>query len=208
MIRKLFASLVIGGMLMGALGTTAFAATGEGAAAHPRAKPPTTDAKHRHMNKEAFGGIVVAISDAQLTVRNKQGKSQTFLRTEDTRVFRGRDHRVPWSEIEVGSRVTVRFEDRGGKLFATRIQLGLAGVHGKVESVSGNSITIQTKDGKDLRITVTEKTKFFERHSKGKRSPGSLQDIQPGMHLSASGTRDPNGSFDAAAILFWGEDKR
>lgn len=207
MIRKLSTSVVIVGMLMGALAGTAAAATGEGSTARAHAKAAAP--KHRQMDKDVFRGTVVAISDKELTVRAGKDESKTFLRTDKTEVFRGRDHKVAWSEIEVKSHVTVRFEERDGKRFVTRIHLGWAHVRGKVESVSGNTITIRTRDGKEIKISVSASTRFIERHPKGKPSQGSLKDIHAGMYIAAAGTRDKTGnSFDAVSIVYGGREHK
>ncbi len=202
MIRKLCSSAVIAGLLVGALATSAFAAPTAGEDVQPQAKHQ----KHHREARDIFGGKVVAISESQLTVRNKSGE-KTFLRTEKTEVRRGHD-KVAWSEIEVNSHVSVRFEERDGKLFAKTIHLGWAHVSGKVESVNGNTIIVATKDGKDVRVIVNAQTKFIEGHGKGKRQAGSLKDIHAGMHVIVAGRRDANGSFDARVVMYWGKDRR
>ncbi len=200
MFGKLFAGVAVAGILTGVLATGALAKT-DGA---PSASPA---AKHHRANRDAFGGTVTAVSETQLTVRNHEGDSKTFLRTDKTQVFRGRD-RVAWSEIEINTQVRVKFEERDGKLYARRIQLGRAHVRGKVESVDGNVITISARDGKDVKVTVNNDTKFFEGRGKGERKPGSLKDIHRGEHLIAFGRWDRNGSFDAAVVITFGCDSR
>ncbi len=206
MIRKLSTSVVIVGMLMGALAGTVSAASSDGNSARAQAKAAAP--KHRHMEKDVFRGTVVAIGEKELTVRGRKDESKTFSRTEKTEVVRGRDHQVAWSEIEVNSHVSVRFEERDGKRFATRIHLGWAHVRGKVESVNGNIITIKARDGKEIRITVNADTKFIERHGKSKPSAGSLKDIHAGMHVTAAGRRDANGSFDAVSIVYGSKEPK
>jgi hypothetical protein len=74
---------------------------------------------------------------------------------------------------------------------------------GKVESVTGNVITIRLRDGKDVKVAVSARTKFFEIRGKGGvRKPATLKDIHAGQRLSAAGSWDKNGNFDAALVLF------
>jgi hypothetical protein len=200
-VSKALAGLAVAGVMTGALATGVLAApaASSSAAASPAAK------QHRQA-KDVFRGTVTAISDTQITVKDRVGKSETFLRTEKTKAFKGRDV-ASWSEIEVNSHVGVRYAERNGKLYALRVQIGRAHVAGRVESVTGNVITIKTRDGKDVRITVSAETKYFEGR-KGARKPASLKDIHAGERLAAAGSWDKNGSFDAALILFTDKDAR
>lgn len=193
-VSKALAGLAVAGVMTGALTTGVMAAPAtSNAASHAAAKP------HRQA-KDVFRGTVTAISDTQITIRNRGGKSETFLRTEKTKVFKGHDA-ASWSEIEVNSQVGVRYAEQNGKLYALRVQIGAAHVAGKVESVNGNLVTIKGKDGKDVRITVSANTKIVEGR-KGSRKPASLKDIHAGDRLAAAGAWDKSGTFDAALILF------
>lgn len=200
MFRKLFSAIAAAGVLAGALATGAFAAP----AASPSASPK---AKSQAIHREVFRGTVTAINETQLTVRNRSGESKTFLRTDKTQVFRGRNERASWSEIEVNSHVGVRYEARNGKFYAARIHLGRAHVAGKVTGVNGNVITIRTKDGKDVKVNVTSDTRYFEGR-KATRKPGALKDIKAGDRLMAAGKWDVNGSFDAAIVITLGPKTR
>lgn len=193
MFGKLFAGVAAAGVLAAVLTTGAMAA--------PAASPSASPAQ-RQAAKDVFGGTVTAISGSQLTVKNAKGTSKTFLRSDATLVTRGRNQKVAWSEIEVNSHVRVRFEERDGKVYARRVHIGPARIGGKVESVSGNVITIRTRDGKDARITVSADTKYFEVTGKKQRQAGSLNAIHSGMHLAAAGSYDSAHNFDAAVIAY------
>jgi len=194
MIGKVFAGIVTAGVLAGVLATGAVAAPAATAAANPTKT-------QRPAAKDVFGGTVTAISATQLTVKNAKAGSKTFLSTDKTVVII--DGRIArWSEIEVNSHVGVRFEERDGKLYAKRIRIGRAHVAGKVESVSGNVITIRTRDGKDVKLTVNASTKYFEILGKHQRKAGSLADIKAGMRLVAAGSYDASHNFDAALVAY------
>jgi hypothetical protein len=195
MFGKLFAGLAAAGVLAAVLTTGALAA--------PVATPSASPAKQqRPAQKDVFGGTVTAVTGSELTVKNAKGTSRTFLRSDATLVTRARNEKAAWSEIEVNSHVRVRFEERDGKAYAKRVHIGPARLGGKVESVSGNVITIRTRDGKDARITVTGSTKYFEVTGKKQRQAGSLSAIHDGMRLAAAGTYDSAHNFDAAIVAY------
>jgi hypothetical protein len=192
MIGKVFAGIATAGVLAGVLATGAMAAP---AAANPiKTQRPAA--------KDLFGGTVTAISATQLTVKNAKAGSKTFLRTDATVVVKGRNEKATWSEIEINGHVSVRFEERDGKLYAKRIHIGRAHVAGKVESVNGNVITIRTRDGKEVKLTVNGSTKYFEITGKHQRKAGSLTDVKAGMRLIAAGTYDASHNFDAATVAY------
>jgi hypothetical protein len=195
MFGKIFAGVATAGVLAGVLATGAMAAPAATASASP-AKAQRTAAK------DVFGGTVTAINETQLTVKNAKAGSKTFLRTDATVVVKGRNEKASWSEIEVNSHVMVRYETRDGKLYAKRVHIGRAHIAGKVESVNGNVITIRTRDGKDVKLTVSASTKYFQVTGKKQRQPGSLSDIKAGTRLMAAGNYDASHNFDAALIAY------
>jgi Domain of unknown function (DUF5666) len=195
MFGKLFTGIAAAGVLAAVLTTGAMAAPAGTAAASPTAKL-------RQAPSNVFGGKVTSISASQLTVKNAKGDSKTFLRTDTTIVVKGRGEKAAWSEIEINSQVRVRFETRNGKLYATRVHLGRAHLAGKVETVSGNVLTIRTRDGKDVKITVTSATKYFQVTGKKQRQAGSLNDIHAGMRLAAAGNYDASHNFDAVIVAY------
>jgi len=194
MIGKVFAGIVTAGVLAGALATGALAAPAATAASPAQTQRPAA--------KDVFGGTVTAISATQLTVKTAKAGSKTFLRTDATVVVKGRNEKSTWSEIEINSHVRVRFEERDGKLYAKRIHIGGAHVAGKVKSVNGNVITIRTRDGKDVKLTVNGSTKYFEITGKHQRKAGSFADIKAGMRLVAAGSYDSSHNFDAAVVAY------
>jgi len=195
MIGKVLAGIATAGVIAGVLATGAMAAPAATTAASPaKAQRPAA--------KDLFGGTVTAITATELTVKNAKAESKTFLRTDATVVVKGRNEKSNWSEIEISSHVVVRYEERDGKLYAKRVHIGRAHVAGKVESVNGNVITIRTRDGKDVKLTVNNSTKYFEITGKHERKAGSLNDIHAGMRLIAAGSYDASHNFDAALVAY------
>jgi len=195
MIGKVLAGIATAGVIAGVLATGAMAAP----AATTAASPAKTQ---RPASKDAFGGTVTAITATELTVKNAKAGSKTFLKTDATVVVKGRNEKASWSEIEISSHVMVRYEERDGKLYAKRVHIGRAHVAGKVQSVNGNVITIRTRDGKDVRLTVNSSTKYFEITGKKQRQAGKLSDIHAGMRLVAAGSYDASHNFDAALVAY------
>ena len=195
MIGKILAGIATAGVIAGVLATGAMAAPAATTAASPaKAQRPAA--------KDVFGGTVTAITATELTVKNAKAGRKTFLRTDATVVVKGRNEKSNWSEIEISSHVMVRYEERDGKLYAKRVHIGRAHVAGKVESVNGNVITIRTRDGKDVKLTVNNSTKYFEITGKHERKAGSLNDIHAGMRLIAAGSYDASHNFDAALVAY------
>ncbi len=195
MIGKVLAGIATAGVIAGVLATGAMAAPAATTAASPaKAQRPAA--------KDLFGGTVTAITATELTVKNAKAESKTFLRTDATVVVKGRNEKSNWSEIEISSHVVVRYEERDGKLYAKRVHIGRAHVAGKVESVNGNVITIRTRDGKDVKLTVNNSTKYFEITGKHERKAGSLNDIHAGMRLIAAGSYDASHNFDATLVAY------
>ncbi|HEY4845888.1 MAG TPA: DUF5666 domain-containing protein [Candidatus Dormibacteraeota bacterium] len=195
MFGKVFAGIATAGVLAGVLATGAMAA--------PAATATPNPAKtQRPVAKDLFGGTVTAINETQITIKNAKSGSKTFLRTDATVIVKGRNEKAMWSEIEVNSHVSVRYETRDGKLYLKRVHIGRAHVAGKVQSVNGNTVTIRTRDGKDVRLTVNASTKYFQVIGKKQRQPGSLGDIKAGTRLIAAGSYDASHNFDAALVAY------
>jgi len=194
MIGKALAGIATAGVLAGVLATGAMAA--------PAATTAASPAKAQRTARDVFGGTVTAITATELTVKNAKAGSKTFLRTDTTVVVKGRNEKATWSEVELNSHVTVRFAERDGKLYAKRVRIGAAHVAGKVESVNGNVITIRTRDGKDVKLTVNDSTKYFEITGKKQRQAGKLSDIHAGTGLIAAGSYDASHNFEASIVAY------
>ena len=193
MIGKVLAGIAAAGVLAGVLATGAMAAPAGTTAASP--------AKAQRAAKDVFGGTVTAITATELTVKNAKAGSKTFFSTDKTVVIIG-GRIARWSEIELNSHVTVRYEARDGKLYAKRVHIGRAHVAGKVQSVNGNVITIRSRDGKDVRLTVNTATKYVKITGKKQRAAGSLSDIHAGTGVIAAGSYDASHNFDASLVAY------
>jgi Domain of unknown function (DUF5666) len=196
MFGKVVLGVATAGVLAGVLATGVMAAP---AATNPA--PAPTKAK-RPVAADIFRGTVTAINETQVTVKNRDGAQKTFLRTANTIVTRGRNQKVSWSEIEVNSHIGVRYQERDGKQFALRVHIGRDRIAGVVSSVNRNQIMIKTRDGKEVRLTVTNQTKYVEITGKKQRQPGKLSDIHAGTRLAAAGSYDSGHNFDAQLVAY------
>jgi hypothetical protein len=71
--------------------------------------------------------------------------------------------------------------------------LGANATAGRITSVSGSTVTIQTAQG-------TQKVNLAASTSISKMQTGAIADVREGQTIFASGTRKEDGSFDAAAL--------
>jgi uncharacterized protein DUF5666 len=195
MMGKVFAGIAAAGVLAAVLTTGVMAAP----AATPAASPTT---KQRPAPRDVFAGTVTAINERQVTVRNARAGSKTFLRTDATVVVEGLKAKSSWSEIGINSHVAIRYEARDGKLYAKGVRIGRTRVAGQVQAVNGNIITLRTREGKDLKLTVNNSTKYVQLTGKKQRQAGSLKDIHAGTRLIAAGRYDSRHNFDAALIAY------
>jgi hypothetical protein len=195
MFGKVIVGMATAGVLAGVVATGAMAAPAPTTAAAPAPKQQAAA-------KDVFGGVVTAINETQLTVKNAKAGSKTFLRTSSTIVIKGRDQKSSWSEIEVNSHVRVRYEEKSGKLYARRIHIGREHVAGTVQSVNAKQIVLRTRDGKEVRLTIDSNTKYVKVTGKRQHENGSFSDIHAGMRIRAAGSYDSSHNFDAAVIAY------
>jgi hypothetical protein len=68
-------------------------------------------------------GTVTAVSEAELTVRDRHSEAEAIQLTAETRYLRG-DQEATRADVEVGSRVAVEVVERGGALIAQEVTIG------------------------------------------------------------------------------------
>jgi hypothetical protein len=107
-------------------------------------------------------GTVTAISTDSMTVHPHEGSDVTIAITPDTAVRAGH-HEANIGMIAVGSRVEVKsLEKADGSLVAVLINIenanDLTEVKGEVIAVSSDSITVKTRSGDEVTLTVNADT--------------------------------------------------
>lgn len=156
---------------------------------HPK-KTHVTKAKKRGV----VHGIVEAVGSDSVTLKTKKGLSVTIDVDADTKIIVNRKPGA-LADIEVGYRAAAKPSKNGGAARWLRAYErpapGLV-VHGAVESVGSDSITVKKKNGDSVTIDVTANTKI---RVNGKAA--ELADIEAGDRAIVKRT-SPNGP--AAAI--------
>ena len=115
----------------------------------PLARPAALAAHEGHAHKVL--GTVTAITDDELTVRDRAGEAVAIRLTAETRYFQG-DQEAARSAVEVGGRVAV---STSGGLLSKGHPLGATGVAQVVEAVEQLRGESGPRQVKDARIALT-----------------------------------------------------
>ncbi|GAC1419091.1 MAG: hypothetical protein NVSMB62_11470 [Acidobacteriaceae bacterium] len=91
---------------------------------------------YAHNGMEHVLGTVVSMTDASITVKTKDGKTQTVQVTADTK-FTQMDKPVTMQELKAGDRVVIHAAKKEGKLVAATVAVGMAGMKGMSGDMGG-----------------------------------------------------------------------
>lgn len=91
---------------------------------------------HAHNGMEHVMGTVVSMTDTSITVKTKDGKTQTVQVTSSTK-FTQMDKPVTMQELKAGDRVVIHAAKKEGKLVAAEVAVGMAGMKGMSGDMSG-----------------------------------------------------------------------
>ena len=155
----------------------------------------------------AFGGLcggetgtVTKISGSTLTLRTLAG-TVTVTTTSSTKYSR-ESQSVGFGAIKVGDVVAVRGSRTGtsksatSPIAATAITIQVPSVSGRVQSVSGNTITLVTGDGQLEYVTTSGGTAFHG--VRGASSSSSA--VKAGVYIVAQGTQTSLTQLNADSI--------
>jgi hypothetical protein len=167
----------------------------------PREKP-TKAAKTPKPKKANFSGDVLAVDEANLTIRTKDGKEVSFLINSGTSLkipSLGKDATL--ADIHVGAHAAVQaLEGEDGSLTALRISVSPrkpAPKHhvGEVTAYEeGVRITILAHDGNEFTFRITEETKILP--------AGRAGELAVGRRVTIISPRDVTGGpFVAKGIV-------
>ncbi len=199
-------TLMIGGIVLGVVlltgvGLAAAAAlhasapnTAHSAGGSPTSQPNNNQAtKHlRLVQVTAVNGNSITVVPAGEIAKKKAKKSSATLTiSSSTRITRyGQPAQA--SAIQVDEFLVVRGTD------AQHIQqiaiLG-DGVRGTIQSISGNTLTLQTEQNKTVQVTVSSGAHILEGHL-----PVSLSDLQANETVEAFGDKNNDGSLNAMLV--------
>jgi hypothetical protein len=179
-------------------------------AAAAAAAPAKHDADHT-------AGVIVSASSTELTIRHRVRDAKkpangaaaptedvTFVLNQDTRFYKHGDkdrHDLGPGALKPGERVRVRFEAKDGKKIA-RVVVILPDLRaGEITAKDGDShgLTLKTRDGKTVHVTVNDKTRYFEGRGKN-RKPGTFADLKVGDRVVVAGEEDSAHNFDAVVV--------
>jgi len=142
-------------------------------------------------------GTVTAVSGNTVTIQGRDGLTWTITLTDSTtyRLGSGAGSR---SDLTVGDEILVAgAQGTGNALTATTVVIRVPHIAGQVTAKSGNTLTIQRRDGTSITVNVDADTTY--------QVPGvenaTLENITVGMVVAIEGTQTSDGSIDATAVL-------
>lgn len=140
------------------------------------------------------GLTVSSVSGDTITAKRPSGASVTVNVTSST-VYVRAGQTVNLSAITSGETIHVIGQTNSdGSITATRVEIVLPGYDGQVKSISGSAITIQDDQGTHVIHTSSSTTVTKAGQA------ASLSDIATGAQIRAEGTKNSDGSLNAAAI--------
>jgi hypothetical protein len=159
-------------------------------------------AKTPKPKKMSYSGEVIAVSEANLTIKTKDGEEISFHLSEDTTVkipTLGKDATL--ADINIGVRALVRaLKENDGSLTAVSISVSpgkpLPKHHVGVVTAyePGVSITIEAHDGNEYTFLITEDTKLLP--------PERADELAVGRRVTIISPRDVTGGpFTAKGIV-------
>ncbi|MHB9036878.1 MAG: DUF5666 domain-containing protein [Armatimonadota bacterium] len=142
--------------------------------------------------KPVVSGIVANVSQTNIAVKTKNGL-KPFTVAEKTAV-RVNGRKATIADVKVGDPVIVHFKLVNNNVPAAKsITVPRPSVKGKITSISGDIIVLQTEKG-EVRVLVNPDTRYRSHGYKG-----TLADLAVGMKTSAQG--DINGNEMAAVAV-------
>ena len=157
------------------------------------------------------GGTVTAVSGNTITIAagglDATGATTTITVTTDTVYMLGGPDKATTgslADVKTGSRVHAEgTTDSNGNVTAVLIRVEATRAGGEVTAVSGNTITVQgrgpTDQGGTTTINVSSSTQYVT-GGPDSTTTASLNDVVAGVRISAEGTLNSDGSFNATTV--------
>jgi hypothetical protein len=141
-------------------------------------------------------GQVTAISGNSITLSHGAKGTEISVTTSAATKYYLAGQQVSASQLQVNDTVAVAGPlANKTSVTATAIFIHEPTLAGKVTSVSGNTITMQTRDGVTWTVTVNSSTKYL----KGGQ-PASLADVQTGSLIQVVGVKSGDNALTAAIV--------
>jgi hypothetical protein len=165
----------------------------------------------------AGGGTITQISGSTLTLRTEQG-TETVNTTSSTQYTKERQT-IAFTDLKVGDVVHVVPDASSAKpatpgtgtISASRIVVVEPVLLGRIASIDGDTVNLVGRDGRELTVTLTGSTKYFNGQQSADRSA-----VAVGSRIVAMGSQDslthltadtvtvlPAGSRAGAAGPMW-----
>jgi hypothetical protein len=84
---------------------------------------------YAHGGMEHIMGTVVSMTDSSITVKTKDGKTQTVQVAAETK-YTQMDKPITMKDLKVGDQVVIHAAKKDGKLVAETVKVGMAGMKG------------------------------------------------------------------------------
>ena len=145
----------------------------------------------------AFREITIsAISGSAVTLATDDGWARTITVTDTTTITRAGET-IGLADLKVGDQVHLKQQrNDDGTYTVTAIEVILPRVVGEVSAISGDTITVERRDGTSATIHVGASTTY---HVRGVDS-ATLSDVTVGMVIVAPGEQNADGSLQAVAV--------
>jgi hypothetical protein len=141
------------------------------------------------------GGVVTAVTDTSITVRDMSGTSTTYSITSATTFSEG-PTTITVSQLAVGQRVGIQLSSSSSTVAAS-IDVQLPVLFGTVTSVSDDTIVISDPEGFNRTILVDSSTTYTK-----SGASSAFDEVTVGSVISAEGTVDTNlTSLDASSVV-------
>jgi len=139
---------------------------------------------------------ISAIAGSELTLTTEDGWTRTISVTDATTMTRA-GAAITLADLKLRDRIRFRQErNDDGSFTMTAIAVILPHVAGEVTAATGDTSTIERRDGSMATIHVGSGTTY---HVRG-IADATLSDVSVGMLIVAAGTQNADGSLEAVAV--------
>jgi hypothetical protein len=140
---------------------------------------------------------ITSVASDSITAKRADGTSVTFKTTSSTQYIRA-GKSIDRSALSAGTVILVQgTRNSDNSVTATRVEVALAGAHGKVTAISGTDITIQDeRNTGGAQVVHTASSTTFMRAGQS----SSLSAVTVGEVIAAQGTKNSDGSLQAEAV--------
>ena len=149
-------------------------------------------------------GTVTQISGSTLTLRTLAGNVK--VTTSSSTTYSREEQSVKFSAVKAGDVVAVRGKRTGtpptatSPIAATEITIEVPSISGRVQSVSGDTVTLVTGDGQLESVIVSSSTAYHGL----KGASAALSSVKSGVYIVAQGTQGSLTTFNADDVQVLG----